>query len=149
MDMPMNIIVRRVYENGTNIFKFTTSLSVCISLRYCLAFIVECLGFQSLPNFLWHILEWVQNSAFGYFGYHCLLSGLLVHKSCLASKNKIAASDPSSSNTTILWDLWSHLHLTSFSTVHFWVFNISKYSCQWSWQFVCHHYNIIVSIFGH
>ncbi|KAG2408757.1 Folate transporter [Vigna angularis] len=31
--------------------------------------------------------------------------GFLVHKSCLASKNEIAASNSTSSDTTILWDL--------------------------------------------
>lgn len=98
-----------LFENGTNILKFTISLSMCLSFRSCFAFIVGCLGFQSLPNIMWHIpgLNWT----FSYYGFHCLSSGFLLHKSCMASKDKIAASNSSSSDTTILWGLWSALHL--------------------------------------
>jgi len=70
----------------------------------------------SIPKPAKHIVAhicvgWDHNWIFSYCGLHCLSPGFLVHKSCLASKNKIAASNSTSSDTSIRWDLWSALHL--------------------------------------
>jgi len=90
----------------------TTTLSVCIYLRYFLAFKVGCLGIQNQPTILWHIHEWCQNWIYCHFGFLHLLSGLLVHESFFCSEDKVAASNASSSWTTILWAIWFDLHLT-------------------------------------
>jgi hypothetical protein len=64
---------------------------------------------------LWHLYEIYLGIMPGFpidVSKFVALSGLFLHESYLACKNKIAASDTSSSNSTIFWALWSALHLT-------------------------------------
>jgi hypothetical protein len=70
---PMVIVAWIVCKDGNNMLNFTTSLSVCIYLRYCLAFIVECLRLQHQQNIFQQIPEWDQNMNLHSFWFPSLI----------------------------------------------------------------------------
>lgn len=95
---------------------FVLVIVVTLSLHILVALVSKRLMRREyLIPYLWLFYEVDTAVTFGFLtddSKYVALPGLFVHESYLACKNKIAAADTSSSNSTIFWALWSALHLT-------------------------------------